>query len=353
MQSRFLRACRREPVDATPVWFMRQAGRYMPEYRAIREHVSMLDAIRTPEIACQITLQPINAFALDAAILFNDILIPLIGMGIDLDFVKGEGPQIDNPIRGARDVERLIMPPALEMMPFTFDAIRLITADLAPRNIPLIGFAGAPFTLASYAIEGGGSKNYELTKGLMYAEPAAWDRLMEKLTSVVGDYLEQQIEAGVSAVQIFDSWVGALCPRDFARFVAPHTKALIARVKETGTPVIYFSTGTVGMLDQIAALGSDVIGIDWRVQLDYAWQQIGPDRAIQGNLDPVLLLAPWQEVSAQADDILRRAGGRPGHIFNLGHGILPGTPVDTVRRLADYVHEVTARPEPIARRVER
>ncbi len=344
-ESRFIRACRRQPTDTTPVWFMRQAGRYLPEYRAVREKVSMLEAIRSPEIAHQITMQPVNAFNLDAAIIFADILTPLIGMGIRLDFVKGEGPEIENPIRRTQDVDHLGVPPAEEAMPFALEAIRAVTADLAPRNLPLIGFAGAPFTLASYAIEGGGSKTYERTKGLMYAEPAAWKRLMDKLATVVGDYLAQQVKAGAAALQLFDSWVGALAPRDFARFVAPYTAQIIENAKKTGVPVIYFSTGTGAMLDQVAALGSDVVSVDWRGRLDAAWRQIGADRAIQGNLDPVLLMAPWREIRGHVDDILAQAGGRPGHIFNLGHGILPGTPVETVRRLADYVHEKTAKME--------
>jgi uroporphyrinogen decarboxylase len=347
-ESRFLRACRRQPTDATPVWFMRQAGRYMPEYRAIRGRVSMLEAIRSPEIAHEITMQPINAFNLDAAIIFADILTPLIGMGINLDFIKGEGPHIENPLRSPRDVDMLGTPPAVETMPFATEAIRLTVAELTPRNIPLIGFAGAPFTLASYAIEGGGSKNYEHTKGMMYAEPAAWKRLMTKIVTVLSDFLAEQVKAGASALQIFDSWVGALSPHDYARYVAPYTRQVIEAGQKTGVPVIYFSTGTTSMLDQVAALGSDVISIDWRIRLDKAWQEIGPERAIQGNLDPLLLFAPWQEVKTNADEILQQANGRSGHIFNLGHGILPGTPVETVRRLADYVHEQTARVEQLA-----
>jgi uroporphyrinogen decarboxylase len=347
-ESRFIRACRREPTDVTPVWFMRQAGRYMPEYRAVRSHVTMLEAIRSPEIACTLTMQPINAFNLDAAIIFADILTPLIGMGIKLDFVKGEGPQIENPLHTTRAIDMLGTPPTDEALPFALEAIHLTVKELNPRNIPLIGFAGAPFTLASYAIECGGSKNYERTKGLMYAEPAAWKRLMDKLVTVLGDLVVKQVEAGVSAIQFFDSWVGALSPRDFARFVAPYNRQLVEIARKTGVPVIYFSTGTAGMLEQVAAQGSDVISIDWRVSLDQAWAEIGPDRAIQGNLDPLLLFAPWREVQAAADEILRQAGGRPGHIFNLGHGILPGTPVETVRRLADYVHEKSAEKEPVA-----
>jgi uroporphyrinogen decarboxylase len=348
--SRFVKACRCQQTDVTPVWFMRQAGRYMPEYRAIREKVSMLDAIRTPEIAAEITMQPINAFNLDAAIIFADILTPLLGMGINFDFVKDEGPQMENPLRSTQDIDRLGTPPAAETMPFTMESIRLVVAELEARGIPLIGFAGAPFTLASYAIEGGGSRDYALTKAMMYAEPAAWKRLMEKLATVVSDYLAQQVQAGASALQLFDSWVGALSPYDYTRFVAPYNRQVIEAAQKTGLPVIYFSTSTGGMLDQIAALGANVVGVDWRVALDAAWGQIGEGRAIQGNLDPVILkIAPWREVRRHADEILRMAGGFPGHIFNLGHGILPGTPVDHVRRLADYVHEQTMRTEQMAR----
>lgn len=342
--SRFIRACRRQTVDATPVWFMRQAGRYMPEYRAIREKVSMLDAIRTPEIAHQITMQPINAFHLDAAILFADILIPLIPMGIDLDFIKGEGPQINTPIRTLADVEKLQLLPAAETMPFIAESVRSLRAELTPRNIPLIGFAGAPFTLASYAIEGGGSKNYENSKGMMWNAPSVWHTFMEKLVSVLTDYLTLQVQAGASALQIFDSWAGALGARDFATYAAPYTKALIQNVRKLGVPVIYFSTGTGALFDQISDLGSDVVSVDWRMPLDRAWREIGYDKAIQGNLDPVMLFAEWDVLKRAVDDILAQAGGRPGHIFNLGHGILPGTPIDTVRRLADYVHEHTTEP---------
>ncbi|MBN9391784.1 MAG: uroporphyrinogen decarboxylase [Chloroflexi bacterium] len=346
-ESRFIKACRREPVDATPVWFMRQAGRYMPEYREIRGRMSMLEAIRNPEVSRDITLQPINAFQLDAAIIFADILTPLIGMGIDLDFIKGEGPHIENPLRTTRDIDMLGVPAAAEALPFALEAIRLTAAELTPRGIPLIGFCGAPFTLASYAIEGGGSRNYERTKGMMYAEPAAWKRLMDKLVTVLSDLLARQVEAGASALQIFDSWAGALSPYDFDRYVAPYTRQLIENARKSNVPVIYFSTGTSAMLDEVARLGSDVVSVDWRVRLDRAWQTIGSDRAIQGNLDPLLLFAPWREVQAQADEILAQAGGRPGHIFNLGHGILPGTPVETVARLAEYIHEKTARLEQV------
>jgi uroporphyrinogen decarboxylase len=342
--SRFIRACRRAPVDATPIWLMRQAGRYMAEYREIRARYSMLDVIRTPELACEVTLQPIEAFDLDAAIIFADILPPLIGMGLDLEFVKGEGPQINNPLRRPRDVDMLGTPPATVTMPATLEAIRLVVKELEPRGIPLIGFAGAPFTLASYAIEGGGSKNYALTKAMMLAEPAAWRRLMEKLVTVQADYLLAQAEAGASALQIFDSWVGlALSRDDYARYVEPYNTDLLRRLGATGVPVINFSTGTFPYLERVAGCGGDVVGVDWRMPLSEAWSKIKPEQAIMGNLDPVAILAPWRELKFQIDRVLAEAGGRPGHIFNVGHGILPETPVDNVRRLVDYVHEQTVK----------
>lgn len=339
--SRFLKALRGEAVDATPVWFMRQAGRYMPEYRELRSKTTMLGAIQDPDMATEITLQPINAFNLDAAILFNDILPPLMGMGLSLDFQGGVGPVIHNPIMSTRDVDRLATPPTRETMGYTFKAIEQLAAELTPRGIPLIGFVGSPFTLASYAIEGGGSKNYERTKGLMYSEPAAWKRLMTKFEVILSDYLQEQAKAGASALQIFDSWAGALSPSDYLRFVYPYTKNVIQNAKKSGVPVIYFATGTSTMLPQIASMGSDVVGVDWRLSLNDAWAQLQPEQAIQGNLDPLLLKAPWRELSFQTDRVLQEAAGRPGHVFNLGHGILPGTPVDNVARLADYVHEKT------------
>lgn len=335
---RFLRACRREPVDTTPIWLMRQAGRYMPDYRTVRAKYSMLDVIRTPELACEITLQPVNAFDLDAAIIFADILPVLIGMGLDLAFVRGEGPQLGNPIRTPADVDALRAPSAQENLPYTLEAIRLARRALDGR-IPLIGFAGAPFTLASYAIEGGGSKNHVLVKSFMLAEPDAWARLMDRLATVVAEYLVAQVEAGAQAVQIFDSWAGVLAPGDYRAAVLPYTQRVIAQVRATGVPVIYFGTDLNGLLETLPAVGADVIGVDWRIDLDAARARLGDGVAVQGNLDPVALFAPWPAVQDRAADILTRAGGRPGHIFNLGHGILPETPVDTVRRLVDFVHE--------------
>ena len=343
-ESRFLRACRREPVDATPIWLMRQAGRYMPEYRAVRARYSMLDVIRTPELACEITLQPINAFELDAAIIFADILPVLIGMGLDLEFVKGEGPVINNPITSPADVDALRTPSAEENAPYTLEAIRLVRRELGDR-IPLIGFSGAPFTLASYAIEGGGSKNHVEVKSFMLSEPDAWHRLMDKLTAVVSSYLVAQAGAGALALQVFDSWAGVLAPDDFREYVLPYAQRVVAAAQSTGVPVIYFGTDLNGMLPLLPETGADVIGVDWRIGIDHAWAQLGAGVAVQGNLDPVALFGPWAEVERRADDILRRVGGRPGHIFNLGHGILPHTPVENVKRLAEYVHERSANRE--------
>lgn len=341
--SNFLRAARRQPTDHTPIWLMRQAGRYMPEYRAIRAKHAMLDVMRTPALAAEVTLQPMEAFGLDAAIIFSDILPPLMGMGLDLEFVAGKGPVIHNPLSEAADIERLATPPAAEIMQPTLDAIKLVVTELTPRGIPLIGFCGAPFTLASYAIEGGGSKSYAKTKALMYTEPQAWDQLMRKLVAVQADYLLQQAAAGVSALQVFDSWAGlALGRLDYQRFIQPYNTILFEEVAKAGAPTINFSTGTAEYLDEVAACGGDVIGVDWRIPLDMAWEKIGHQRAIQGNLDPVALLTPWPVLKARVDDVLSRADGRPGHIFNLGHGIFPNVPVDNVRRVVDYVHEKTA-----------
>ncbi len=340
----FLRACRGLPVKNTPIWLMRQAGRYMAEYRALRARYSMLDVIRTPELAAEVTLQPLAAFAFDAAIIFADILPPLIGMGLDLDFVKGEGPCISNPLSTAHDIDLLATPPAEEHMAGTLKAIEIVSRELAPRNIPLIGFAGAPFTLASYAVEGGSSKSFAKVKALMYSEPAAWKRLMTKLVTVQADLLLKQAKAGAAALQIFDSWAGlALSQADYLRYVQPYNKVLFQALIPAGVPVINFGTGASAYLRDVAACGGDVMGVDWHMPLDWAWQQIGYDRPIQGNLDPVALLAPWPELKFQTDQVLAQAANRPGHIFNLGHGILPNTPLENVARLVDYVHEQTGR----------
>jgi uroporphyrinogen decarboxylase len=341
--SRFLKTCRRETADATPIWLMRQAGRYMVEYRTLRESYSILEMIKTPELACEVTMQPIDAFDLDAAIIFADILPPLEGMGLSLEFVKGEGPVIHNPIRTAVDADALRTPDPRESLSFTLEAIKLARQELASKQIPLIGFSGAPFTLACYAIEGGGSRNYVYAKNMMMGETATWHRLMRKLADQVGNYLLAQAEAGAQVLQLFDSWVGALSPEDYTEYVMPYSRRAITIAQQAGVPIIHFGTNTNGMLDLIRDTGGDVIGVDWRIALDTAWQQLGSGVAIQGNLDPVALFAPWEELKRRAQAVLDRAAGRPGHIFNLGHGILPQTPVDNVRRLVDFVHEYSSK----------
>lgn len=340
--SRFLRACRRESVDKTPIWLMRQAGRYMPEYRAVREKYSMLEVIQTPDLAFEVTMQPINAFDLDAAIIFSDILPLLAGMGLDLDFIRGEGPTIYNPVRTAADIDRLRVTPPEESLWFTLEAIRMVRAELDPRGIPLIGFSGAPYTLAAYAIEGGSSRNYLHAKGLMMGDPTAWHKLMEKLSESVGQYLLAQAKAGAQALQLFDSWVGSLAPEDYRQHVLPYTRRAIEIASAAGVPIIHFGTGTNGLLELICEAGGDVIGVDWSTDLSTAWSRIGADHAVQGNLDPVALFAPWESLKERAKFVLDQAAGRPGHIFNLGHGILPETPVDNVKRLVDFVHDYTS-----------
>ncbi len=341
MNDRFLKACRREPVDCTPAWFMRQAGRYLPEYQAVRAKHSILEVCKTPELAATVTLQPIDRFPLDAAIIFADILLPLEPMGIQLSFAEGEGPVIHNPVRDRRAVERLRVVDA-EPLSYVGKAIAQARRALADR-VPLIGFAGAPFTLASYAIEGGGSRHYLRTKHLMYADAAAWHQLMEKLARVVSAYLLAQVKAGAHAVQLFDSWVGCLTPGDYAEYVMPHVRFIFEQLKGAGVPTIHFGTGTAALLELMRAAGGDVIGVDWRVHLDEAWSRLGHDVAIQGNLDPVVLFAPRPELERRIKDILHRAGGRPGHIFNLGHGILPQTPMDNVAAAVDLVHTLSKR----------
>jgi uroporphyrinogen decarboxylase len=339
--ARFLKACRREAVDATPVWFMRQAGRYMAEYRALRERHSLLEICRTPDLATEVTLQPIHRVEVDAAILFSDLLLPLEPMGLPFDFVKGEGPQLDRPIDSPADIDRLRDFDPREALACVLEAIGLVQRELAGR-VPLIGFAGAPFTLASYAIEGGHSNNFARTKSLMYGHPDAWHRLCERLASVVADYLVAQIDAGVDAVQLFDSWVGVLGPADYREFALPHTRRIFEIVGRR-VPTIHFGTGTAAILHELREAGGDVIGVDWRIPIDVAWERIGLDRAVQGNLDPTLLLGPTPRMFSHTDDILARAAGHQGHIFNLGHGILPSTPVEHVQMLAQYVHSASRR----------
>jgi uroporphyrinogen decarboxylase len=341
MNDRFLKACRRESVDCTPVWFMRQAGRYMAEYRRLRAAHSILEMCKTPELAAQVTLQPIDRFPLDAAIIFADILLPLEAMGLQLEFAEGEGPVIHNPIRDRAAVERLKVIRGDELR-YVADAVSLARRLLDGR-VPLIGFAGAPFTLASYAIEGGGSRNYVLTKQLMYREPESWHKLMDKLARVVTGYLRKQIQAGAQAVQLFDSWVGCLSAGDYAEYVMPHVQLIFEGLKHEGVPLIHFGTGTTAILGLMRKAGGTVIGVDWRVPLDEAWAMLGHDTAVQGNLDPVALFGPVHEIERRVEDILRRAGDRPGHIFNLGHGILPQTPVEHVAAAIEMVHKLSAR----------
>jgi uroporphyrinogen decarboxylase len=320
---------------------MRQAGRYMAEYRALREKHSLLELCRDPDLATAVTLQPVHRIEVDAAILFSDLLLPLEPMGLPFDFVKGEGPQLERPIESAADIDRLQDFEPREKLAHVLEAIRQVQRELAGR-VPLIGFAGAPFTLASYAIEGGHSNNFARTKSLMYGAPDAWHRLCRRLAAVVGEYLVAQIEAGVDAVQVFDSWVGALNPADYREFVQPHTRQIFDIVGRR-VPTIHFGTGTATLLEDLRDAGGDVIGVDWRMPLDDGWQRIGYDRAVQGNLDPTLLLGPTSRLLDAADDVLARAGGRPGHIFNLGHGILPSTPPEHVQMLARHVHSRSRR----------
>ena len=327
-------------MDATPVWFMRQAGRYMSDYRALRQRYSLLDICRHPELAVAVTLQPVDLIEVDAAILFSDLLLPLIPMGLDLDFIKGEGPAISNPIRSGMDVDRLREYDPRELLAYVLESIKTLREELTDR-VPLIGFGGAPFTLAAYATEGGPSTTYARTKAFMYREPRAWHRLCDRLATQMIDYLRAQVDAGAQALQIFDSWAGALGRSDYREFAYPHTRRIFDEMKDADVPMIHFGVGTAAILRDLADAGGDVIGVDWRQPIDHAWCTVGDDRAIQGNLDPCLLLGPVDRLLAGADDVLKRVDGRPGHIFNLGHGVLPNTPIDHVQRLARHVHEVT------------
>jgi len=326
----------------TPVWFMRQAGRYMEEYRALRKDHTLLELCKNPELAAEVTLQPVHAHGVDAAILFADILLPLEPMGAPFEFAKGEGPVIHDPVRTPAQVEKLRVCDPHEGLGYVLDAIRLIRRELEGKT-PLIGFAGAPFTLASYLIEGGKSSHYALTKRMMYREPVLWRSLMEKLAEVVRRYLRAQVDAGAQAVQLFDSWVGALSPSDYVEFIQPHVSHILSDLERTGVPVIHFGTGTATLLELQRDAGGTVIGVDWRTPLDEAWRRLGPNVAVQGNLDPILLDAPRKFLCERVDDILRRAGGRDGHIFNLGHGILPETSPESVKYVVELVHERTRR----------
>jgi uroporphyrinogen decarboxylase len=335
----FMRACRREPVPYTPIWLMRQAGRYMPEYRAVRAETSFLKLCKTPSLAAEVTVTAAERLGVDAAIIFADILLILEPMGADLEFADGEGPVIHNPVRKPSDVDRLRQLEDASALDFVNEAIRQTRQALKP-DIPLLGFSGAPFTLASYLTEGGGSRNYVHTKRLMYNDSGAWHTMMSLISNSLVKYLNAQIEAGAQAVQLFDSWVGCLSPDDYREFVLPHTRNVIQNIT-SGAPVIHFGTGTAALLELMREAGGDVIGLDWRVRLDEAWQRVGHDVAVMGNLDPVSLFANREVLRVQAKRVLDQAEGRAGHIFNLGHGILPETPVENVIALVDMVHEAT------------
>jgi uroporphyrinogen decarboxylase len=339
--SAFLQACRGEPTSYTPIWLMRQAGRYQPEYRAIRAKVSFVELCKNPDLATEVTLLPVQQLGVDAAILFADILLILEPLGIGFEFTKNDGPHIAKPVRNAQAIDGVSAQiHAAESLGYVMQTVRQVRAGLA-KEIPLIGFSGAPFTLASYAIEGGGSRDYKETKQLMYQDEGAWNALMTKLTDAVIDYLNAQVDAGADALQVFDSWIGALSPADYGRYVAPHMKRLFAALNKS-VPHIHFGTGTATLLKQQLAAGGDVIGFDWRIELGPTWEALGA-KAVQGNLDPYSLLAPREELQRRAKAVLDSAGGRPGHIFNLGHGMFPEASADQAKALVDYVHEASQR----------
>lgn len=334
--SAFLRACWRLPADHTPVWFMRQAGRYMPEYRLVREKYSLLEICHHPELAAEVTLQPVRTLGVDAAILFADILLPVIPLGLGLEFAKGEGPVINHPVQTEQDVRALPPVDPQADLGYVLQAIRILRSEL--ESIPLIGFCGAPFTIASYIIEGSSSRDFIRTKTMMYSAPGTWHMLMDRLSTLLADYLSAQIDAGAQAVQVFDSWVGSLSPQDYQMYVLPYSRKVLQAAGAMGVPVIHFGTNTATLLPWMKQAGGDVIGLDWRIPLDEGWQVLGEDVAVQGNLDPAVLLAPIPQITAHMQDIMKRAGGRAGHIFNLGHGILQHTPVDHVKALVEMVH---------------
>jgi uroporphyrinogen decarboxylase len=333
-----VRACRLEPVERTPVWFMRQAGRSLPEYRALRKQYSLFEICRRPEVCAEVTLQPVRRHGVDAAVMFADIMFPVIGMGIDVELVDSVGPVIAEPVRSAADVERLRVPDPREAVPEILEAVRLVRSELAPEK-GLVGFCGGPFTVAGYVVEGKPTRDFVRVKKMMYGEPALWHALMEKLSDTFVAYVRATAEAGADVIQVFDSWVGALSPSDYEEFVAPYSARILSAVD---VPTIHFGTGTASLLREMADAGGDVIGVDWRIPLDVAWADVGESRGIQGNLDGVALLGPWDRAEAGALDVLARAGGRAGHIFNLGHGVHPDTDPDVLGRLVELVHERTA-----------
>jgi uroporphyrinogen decarboxylase len=335
MSSRFLDACRRRPTDVRPVWFMRQAGRYLKEYREVRSKHSILEICKRPDLAAAVTLQPVEILDVDAAIVFADLLLPVEPMGLKLRFVTGEGPAIDNPVRTSGDVDTLSISNT-DDLGYVGEAIQAVVRALAGR-VPVIGFVGAPFTLASYMIEGGPSRHFLRTKQMMYRDETLWRRLMGKLVDVLGPFAVMQVASGARVIQVFDSWVGTLGPDDYVRYVAPYSRALIERIRSSGAPVIHFGTGAAGFFRELHAAGGDVMGVDWRINIDQAWMDISYRSAVQGNLDPAVLFAPLPELKARVHELLKRTGTRPGHIFNLGHGILPETPVESVKAVIDFV----------------
>jgi uroporphyrinogen decarboxylase len=334
-----VRALRREPVERTPVWFMRQAGRSLPEYRALRERHSFFELADNPALCAEVTLQPVRRHGVDAAVLFADIITPVLGMGIEVELVEGVGPVVERPVATAADVDRLRVPDADEAFAPVLEAVRIVRRELEPERA-VIAFCGGPFTVAGYLVEGRPSRDFVKTKELMYREPGVWHGLMDKLADTFSGYVRAKAAAGADAVQLFDSWVGALTVSDYEEFVAPYSARVLAAA---GVPSIHFGTGTAHLLGSMAAAGGDAIGLDWRVRLDQGWLAIGPERAVQGNLDPAVLLGPWARIETAALDVLARAAGRPGHLFNLGHGVLPATDPADLKRLVELVHERTAR----------
>jgi uroporphyrinogen decarboxylase len=337
MNSRFLDACRRRPTDVRPVWFMRQAGRYMKQYRDIRQKHGILEICKRPDLAAEVTLQPVEILDVDAAIIFADLLLPVEPMGLRLRFAAGEGPVIENPVRTSSDIDSLSISNT-DDLGYVGESIQQVVKALAGR-VPVIGFVGAPFTMASYMIEGGPSRNFLKTKQMMYRDETLWRRLMGKLVDVLGAFAVLQVAAGARIIQVFDSWVGALGPDDYVRYVAPYSRALIERIRSASVPVIHFGTGAAGFFRELHAAGGDVMGVDWRINIDQAWMDISYRSAVQGNLDPAVLMAPIPELRARVHELLKRTGSRPGHIFNLGHGILPETPVESVKACVEIVRE--------------
>ena len=333
-----VRACRREPVERTPVWFMRQAGRSLPEYREIRRRHGLFDVCRRPELCAEVTLQPVRRHDVDAAVMFADIMLPVLGMGVDVELVENVGPVIERPVQSLEDVRALLVPEPEESVPFILEAVRIVRDEL-PEEKALVGFCGGPFTVAGYLIEGKPTRDFVKTKRLMYARPEAWHELMERLSETFLRYVRAKAEAGADVIQLFDSWVGALSIDDYEEFVAPYSERILGGL---AVPTIHFGTGTAHLLESMAAAGGDVIGLDWRVRLDEAWERVGYDRGVQGNLDGAVLLGPWERVEAGTGAVLAAAGGRPGHIFNLGHGVMPETDPAVLRRLCELVHERTA-----------